>query len=172
MFSACDPSSDPSLQKSTNLMCRPVSATVLKSENMVISYTLRQLPSHHHWKGTPQKSLVIEKKKSWSAHSLSWEIKVVGKSHYGSVTDYQCWGNFWVSPGSHLYRVQDRHGAQQPSEAWCRTQMQICLCTQTWKRKRKRLKEWSKKGIVDNTAKNLPSKMALLRKKLFMVENN
>ncbi len=79
----------------------------------------------------------------------AWERKVVGKS-CGSVTDYQCWGNFWVSLGSRLYRVQDRHGARQPSEAWCQTQRRICLCTQTWKEKRKMLKECMKKGNMDH----------------------
>jgi len=88
----------------------------------------------------------------------------MGKSHCGSVTDYQCWGNFWVFLGSRLYRVQDRHGAPQPSEAWCRTQRRICLCTQTWKGKRKRMKEWRKSGNLDNTAKKKPSKNGSVEK--------
>lgn len=129
--SACDwqtdPSSVPSSQKSTVLMPRPVSATVLKNENMVISYTVHQLPSHHHWKGTPQNSLgqiQNKKEKSWSAHSLFdrwkwWERVIVVVSQTTNVGE--TFEFFWevvfieYRIGTVLHNLQ-RHGAEHRGE--------------------------------------------------------
>lgn len=171
--SACDwqtdPSSAPSSQKSsTVLMRRSVSATVLKNENMVISYTVHQLPSHHHWKGTPQNSLSQiqnKKEKSWSAHSLFdrwkwWErvIVVVSQTTNVGETFEFFWEVVFVEYGiGTVFHNLQRHGAEHRGE--------FVYALRPGKEKERCWKSGGKRATWIIQPKKCLSKMALLRKK-------